>query len=395
MPGQQNAVRLQSLDLFRGFVIAAMIYVNWASGVEGVPRWLKHAAADENWYSFADLVFPAFLFIVGVAIPFSIGRRMQAGDSPAVLWRRILPRVASLLFLGVVAVSSESYTAEASGIGHAWWALLFYIPVYILWSGLRLPRWARPLAWLVLAIALALFRRKGENGETTWLVTSWWGILGIIGWAYLAAVAAWLGTRGQSLKLSGVLAFMLALYEMSTHGWLDFLSPLTDFISIGGLFGSHAAMVVAGCLAGIQLQKHGGAAWKQTLGLGLACLAGGYLFNSIEIFSKIQGTNAWALASVGWTAIALAGFVWVVEVKNFGKGLAWLGPTGMNPLFAYLLPDVTAALFNVVESFGLNLWAIFWPSWKGVTGMLCAAFWVALMMAITSLATKKGWILKM
>src|ERR1700742_3807250 len=72
-----TASRLMSLDLFRGVTIAGMILVNNA-GNEPASYWpLRHA--EWNGWTPTDLVFPFFLFIVGVAIPFSFGRRSESG----------------------------------------------------------------------------------------------------------------------------------------------------------------------------------------------------------------------------------------------------------------------------------------------------------------------------
>src|SRR5277367_958162 len=82
--------RLMSLDLFRGATIAGMILVNNA-GDEGSSYWpLKHA--QWNGWTPTDLVFPFFLFIVGVAMPFSFSARLKRGESRRQLSRHVLWR---------------------------------------------------------------------------------------------------------------------------------------------------------------------------------------------------------------------------------------------------------------------------------------------------------------
>src|ERR1700694_209436 len=93
IPMALSSSRLMSLDLSRGATIAGMILVNNA-GDEPNSYWpLKHA--QWNGWTPTDLVFPFFLFIVGVAMAFSLQSRLQRGESRQrlllhVLWRGVL-----------------------------------------------------------------------------------------------------------------------------------------------------------------------------------------------------------------------------------------------------------------------------------------------------------------
>src|SRR5436190_1336678 len=69
--------RIGSIDAFRGITILVMIFVNDVSGVSGIPAWMKHKAADADAMTFVDVVFPAFLFIVGMSLPFAINNRIS------------------------------------------------------------------------------------------------------------------------------------------------------------------------------------------------------------------------------------------------------------------------------------------------------------------------------
>jgi heparan-alpha-glucosaminide N-acetyltransferase len=72
--------RVLAIDAFRGITFLAMIFVNELGGATSITPWLKHVPADADAMSFPDIVFPAFLFIVGMAIPFAIGGRIAKGD---------------------------------------------------------------------------------------------------------------------------------------------------------------------------------------------------------------------------------------------------------------------------------------------------------------------------
>src|SRR5260370_2844895 len=89
-PGDGRGQRLLALDLFRGATIAGMILVN-NPGDEQTAYWpLKHA--NWNGWTPTDLVFPFFLFIVGVSLAFSFSSRLRRGETPAQLLLPVLRR---------------------------------------------------------------------------------------------------------------------------------------------------------------------------------------------------------------------------------------------------------------------------------------------------------------
>ena len=60
-----------------------MTFVNYLAGVKHIPAWAKHMPEKADGYTFVDVVFPAFLFIVGVALPLALHKRMALGESPS------------------------------------------------------------------------------------------------------------------------------------------------------------------------------------------------------------------------------------------------------------------------------------------------------------------------
>src|SRR4051812_10087257 len=82
--------RLMSLDVFRGATMASMLLVNNPGDWGHLYQPLDHA--DWNGWTFTDLIFPFFLWIVGVAIPFSLGRKIEQGEAPGKLLFKVLRR---------------------------------------------------------------------------------------------------------------------------------------------------------------------------------------------------------------------------------------------------------------------------------------------------------------
>src|SRR5476649_1742560 len=118
------ARRVLAIDAFRGLTILVMIFVNTLAGVRGMPAWLDHESAGVDGMTFPDVVFPAFLFIVGMSIPFAMRQRLAAGDSFWQLQGHVLARAASLLALGVFMVNAEDgYNEAAMGMSIHRWSL--------------------------------------------------------------------------------------------------------------------------------------------------------------------------------------------------------------------------------------------------------------------------------
>src|SRR4026207_2286295 len=79
--GRKLPARLLSIDVFRAVTMFFMIFVNDVDGVTNIPEWIKHVSANADGLGFADTIFPAFLFIVGLSLPFALNKRIGNLDS--------------------------------------------------------------------------------------------------------------------------------------------------------------------------------------------------------------------------------------------------------------------------------------------------------------------------
>jgi predicted acyltransferase len=403
--------RLASLDAFRGFDILVMIFVNYIAGMSGIPFFLRHAAADMDTFTLTDVVFPGFLFIVGVAIPLSLEKRLALGEPLGKILRRIVLRTAGLLFLGVLFVNENRYSEGATGMSRDLWYFLALLATVLLWmtyprtdsrSKGRLYLWLRIGAAVLLFGLVIIWRGQNPDGTFSWLRHSWWGILGMIGWTYLAGSLFYLLAKGGRATLMGGLGFQVALYIGARHGVLDFLNPVNDFVQIGNIFGSHLAIVTAGMLVGTLFTPAGSGmkpkariAWMAVFGSGL--LATGFLLRPLHGFSKIHGTESYCLATSGLCLLLLLIFYWLMDVLKFRSWAAFLRPIGANPLLAYILPDIVRTLIDFGSNlFRLDLWKTVWPYWErgGGPGMLSAAGMTGVILLLTWALTRKKIILK-
>ena len=176
MNDSATAPRETAIDLLRGLTVAVMILVNEWAGVAGLPGWLKHAPADADAMTFVDMVFPAFLFIVGLSMPFALQPQLERIGRHAAL-RTAAERTAALLVAGLFMVNAEMAPAGFNASG---WLLAAFGAIFLTWGsasgGPALP-WPLRLAGLALLGGLAWVHPGGMG-------LHWWGILGLIGWAY-------------------------------------------------------------------------------------------------------------------------------------------------------------------------------------------------------------------
>ncbi|MGI8952538.1 MAG: heparan-alpha-glucosaminide N-acetyltransferase domain-containing protein [Chitinophagaceae bacterium] len=109
----QPLKRFQSIDVFRAITMFFMIFVNDVDGVTKIPEWIKHVDENTDGLGFADTIFPAFLFIVGLSIPFALYKRMQSNEKHVTIGLHILLRSFALIVMGFFHVNLESYSNAA------------------------------------------------------------------------------------------------------------------------------------------------------------------------------------------------------------------------------------------------------------------------------------------
>lgn len=403
--------RLACLDTFRGFDILVMVFVNYIAAMQAIPFILRHARAEMNTYTITDVVFPGFLFIVGVAIPLSLSKRLQAGDSLGRILTRVLVRSAGLIFLGLLEVNREQYSAADTGLSKGLWYLLAYAAVIGLWNiypktedrtRRRLYLGLRLSAVAVLLALVVLFRGRTEAGAVAGLQTSWWGILGLIGWAYLTCSLIYLIFGRSHAALIGILGLLVALNAGSHLGALNFLDPIMGQ-NQRAMMTCHSAIVLAGVLVGsffaASLRKTG--AKERSLFMlffGIGLYAAGLLLRPIQGISKIRATESYALVTAGVCSLVFLGFYLLMDVLKVRRWSGFLQPVGRNPLLAYILPDILVSVLLLISNLlRLDVGRLLWPFAErgGLPGMINALVITGLILLLTGLATRARVILKL
>jgi heparan-alpha-glucosaminide N-acetyltransferase len=368
-PGQRT--RVGSIDLLRGADVLLMLFVNEVAGVFGAPAFLLHTPSDVDGMTITDLVFPAFLFIVGIVVPFSLGGRLRRGETRGQLWRHVLTRTLALLVMGVLMVNAEH---GVSGVLSApAWNVIATVGILLVWGvpergwGALRRSWLRA-AGIALLVIVALVYRNPELSGWLQLRPYWWGILGLIGWAYLGGATLYLLAGDRPSILAGAIGlfYCVALAEAAgSMTWLRALRPI-----VGPVVGTHGALVLAGALLGVLLRRQlqdGGSAWRfaaRILGYSAALAAAGVLLRSLSvvhaafIISKNHATAPWGLVSSALTGGAFVAIFVVVDVLGYRRWPRSFAIAGENPLVAYLMAPFLTSLFELSASlFGTDLYA--------------------------------------
>ncbi len=269
-------MRLASIDILRALTMVLMIWVNDFWSLIDIPKWLTHASATEDYMGFSDVIFPLFLFIVGLSIPLAVQHRFDKKDSSAIIAKHILIRSLSLLVIGLYMVNYET-AHENMIVSKSVWSLLMAIAVVLIWTNWkRSPvdqKWHLYLqaAGYLILVFLAFIYKGGENGEL-WMTTQWWGILGLIGWAYLLNALVYLYAKGNLwimallwIVLNGLAVLTHSAFAPKLDGLLVYLSPI--------LTGAIPAFTTAGIVATLLFKKlrHKDLKWfyATLFGLGL------------------------------------------------------------------------------------------------------------------------------
>ena len=393
--------RVVSIDTFRGLTILTMIFVNDLGRVKGVPAWMKHVPGDANGMTFVDVVFPAFLFIVGMSIPFALKRRFSSGESLFSILIHIIIRTLGLLIIGVYMVNMESLSWENLAVNGHWWIVLLFLSVIIIWNRYPKSEGWKELVFIGLRIIgfailifLAVIYRRNEGGKIIWMRTSWWGILGLIGWAYLTSSIAYLLFRRQISAMMGILGLLTLLYIGDKIGALNFMGIIKEYLWLGGQIGGHSSITVAGIIVSMLFLENSPAEtprkrilWILIFGIGL--FVAGFLLYPLYGINKNNATPTWCLYCSGICCFIYIFLYWLMDLKKIVKWSDFVNPAGANSLLAYILPDIVYSLLALLGITFLDTHLN-----AGFPGIIRSAVFSLLMLLITKFLTNLKIILK-
>lgn len=312
-----GSVRLESLDVFRGATIAAMMLVNNPGTWSSVYPQLRHA--EWHGWTFTDLVFPFFLWIVGVAMTLSFAKRVARGESKSALILHALRRALILFALGL---------------------FLAAFPYFDL-ATLRIPGVLQRISVCYLC-ATIIFLNTGIRGQIAWtggLLTVYW------------IAMKWIPVPGFGagiLEKDGNFAQFVDSLFLKGHMW-----SATRTWDPEGIFSTLPAIgtTLLGILTGHILRARWNpqekTAWMYTMGCSLT-LAG--LVAGIWLpINKNLWTSSYALFMAGMAATTFAFCYWINDVRGYRRWSRPFAIYGMNAIAVYFLAGVIVKLTMLIK----------------------------------------------
>ena len=384
-PANSPVQRIRSIDAFRGLTIFIMIFVNELAGVKGIPYWMEHMPANVDGMTFVDVVFPAFLFIVGMSIPFAIANRIAKGDNFFQVQKHILMRTLGMLVLGVFMVNAEEgYNQAAMPMSIFSWSLLFYGAAFLVWH-VRLLKSAQAdlalrFAGVLVLVYLGLIFRAGDG--SFYLTPQWWGILGLIGWAYLLGSVCFQLTKGDVRRLLALLILCVVYYGLAHSHWAV-AYPLIALICHCDLTAAHGSIVLCGVINsqlffGTAANRHNDFQQRclRAIAFASALASAAWVLRPEWPISKIAASPSWCLYSSAICVVIFMLLNYLVDVQQRQGWMRLFEPAAANPLLTYLLPFIVYAALEA-----LHIPMADWMR-QGATGMAWALGYALLILLL-------------
>lgn len=304
--------RLVSLDVFRGITIAAMILVN-NPGSNHVYWPLEHAAWD-GWTP-TDLIFPFFLFIVGVSITLALGRRVEMGGGRGDVLLKIVRRSLIIFLLGLT---------------------LNGFPYFHL-STIRIPGVLQRIA-LCYFLAALLFVFTNWKTQPSLLLAL------LIGYWLLMTHVAAPGFAVGDLSKQGSLASYLDRWLLAGHTYTKSYDPEGILSTIPAV-----ATTLMGILTGHWLRSARPALEKVAgvFAAGTGALVAGWIWNIWFPINKALWTSSYAFFTGGLALLFLGVCYWLIEIENYRR---WAKPFvvfGANALALYFFSAILGRLMSL------------------------------------------------
>ena len=322
-----QAVRLQSLDVFRGGVIASMILVNNNGSSEAYGP-LKHAAW--HGWTFTDLVFPFFLWIVGVAITFSFARRVERGDDRGKLFAHVLKRAAIIFGIGL---------------------FLNGFPFFDL-STIRIPGVLQRIA-LCYLIAATIFLFTKTSGRVIWcagLLSLYWILMkmvpvpgcGVNSFEMACNFAKWI----DGMTLWGHMYSQTKTWD--PEGVISTLPAISNV-----LFGIFAGQI-------LRTQKTTAEKSNWLLFAGATLTFAGLMLSTWMPVNKSLWTSPYAVLTSGLAFLVFGCCYWLVDVLQWRRYTKPFVIYGMNALAMFILSGLFARIISIVKIDGTSLRTLLW-----------------------------------
>lgn len=320
--------RFQSLDVFRGLTICLMIVVNTPGSGASAYAPLHHA----HWFGCTptDLVFPSFLFAVGNAMSFSLGKYEAMGQG-AVL-KKVIRRTLLIFLIGYLMYWFPFF--HPTGDGH--WALKPLAGTRIMGVLQRIA-----LCYFFGALILHFFSKRTTLVLAVVFLLGYWGLL------YL------FGDPGAQLTMTGNAVLKLDMWLFGPrhlyHGEGIPFDPEGVLSTLPAIVN-----VIAGYVAGEYIRRKGKnyECVATLLMWGAVLLGVGLFWNQFFPMAKKIWTSPFVVYTCGIDLVVIGLLIYAVEMRGWKRGVGFFRIFGRNPLFIYLLSELLVVVLFMIMVHG-------------------------------------------
>jgi predicted acyltransferase len=306
--------RIASLDALRGFdmfwIIGGDAICRSLPAVQdtSLTRFLASQVEHRPWagFTFYDLVFPLFFFIIGAVMPFSLLKRAEKGESRKRLYLHVLRRSAILILLGLIAGG----VLEFDFANMRWMGVLQRIG----------------LCYLLVSILILNTKKRTQFGVFVAVLLLYWAALALIPVPHYGAGNM---TPEGSLHTYIDQKVLPGRFPAEFYGPGDSLGVLSNLPA--------ACSVLLGVFAGYWLKSERSPRTK-ALGLvvgGFLCLGAGYAWSLVFPIIKHIWTSTYVLWAGGFCLLLMAAFYWTIDVKGRTRWAFFFTVIGMNAILIY------------------------------------------------------------
>lgn len=303
----KSAQRYLALDVLRGITIATMITVNTPGSWASIFAPLEHS----KWHGCTptDLVFPFFLFVVGVSMFFSFSKYDNSLNKESLL--KIGKRTLLIFAIGLFLNSFPQWMTD-------------YTKLRIMGVLQRIA-----IAYGVGSLIVLAVQRKYLPYVGAAILLMYWGILSFFG-----------GSDPYSLAGNVTIPFDTSILGES-HLYKGFGIPFDP----EGLLSTIPAIVtvILGYLTGSIIRQTEKIKVPRKLAVyGIGAVVAGFLWGLLFPINKPLWTSSYVLYAAGWALLVLALLIWVIDLKGYSKWTSFFVVFGMNPLFIFALSGLYA-----------------------------------------------------
>src|SRR5690606_3451208 len=294
-------------------------------------------------------------------------------------------------------VNYETAHSGSMLIGKYFWCLLMALAVVLIWIN-----WKKspvPQKWYIvlqvsgalILIFLAVVYRGGEAGQNG-MAPQWWGILGLIGWAYVLNALAYLFSRGNLFFIAflWLVLNLLSVMDqtemaMDPHGFLRYFSTIFS--------GTIPAFTTAGLLASMIYKRMRGSKMDRVYGilivLGVLNIVYGLAVKPLWGISKLQGTPSWLAICTGMGFLLYVLIHYIADVKKHTGWAKIIAPAGTATLTCYMVPYF---IYPISTLMGIRL-PEFWN--MGILGLFTSLVFSLSVVVFTGWLQRRGYSLKL